>query len=159
VVEPRGAVALACAAVELTIGHAVAPDPATLVALPGRLERRGEEIRDGAHNPDGVRYLIDRLPTEDHVVVAAILADKDADEMLRLLAGAGRRMIATTTSSPRALPADELARRARRWFASVEVQDDPVVAVALAHELGTHVVVTGSLTLLADLARREAAGR
>jgi folylpolyglutamate synthase/dihydropteroate synthase len=31
------------------------------VAIPGRFERREGEIRDGAHNPDGVRYLVERL--------------------------------------------------------------------------------------------------
>ena len=33
------------------------------VELPGRLEQRGpSEVRDGAHNPDGARYLVERLP-------------------------------------------------------------------------------------------------
>ncbi|HET7745339.1 MAG TPA: Mur ligase family protein, partial [Gaiellaceae bacterium] len=35
------------------------------VSLPGRFERRGAEIRDGAHNPDGARYLVERLPPGD----------------------------------------------------------------------------------------------
>ena len=58
-----------------------APTP----ALPGRLERRESEIRDGAHNPAGVRYLVERLvdrASSDFTVVVSILADKDADAML-----------------------------------------------------------------------------
>ena len=159
VVETGGSVALACAAVEQLLGHAVSPEPARTVALPGRLERRPGEIRDGAHNPDGARYLVDRLPHADYVVVAAVLADKDADAMLSILARAGGTMIATATTSPRALAADELARVAERWFEHVEAQADPLLAVARAHELGETVLVTGSLTLLADLARREAVDR
>jgi dihydrofolate synthase / folylpolyglutamate synthase len=158
-VQSGGSVALAGAAVDALVGHAVARGPASIVSLPGRFERRPGEIRDGAHNPDGVRYLVDRLPRTDYVVVAAILADKDADGMLRELARAGGTMIATTSASPRALPAAELARLAERWFESVETEVDPVRAVARGHELADVVLVTGSLTLLADLAQREAASR
>ncbi len=159
IVQAGGSAALAGAAVEAVVGHAVVREPALAVALPGRLERRPGEIRDGAHNPDGARYLVDRLPKKDYVVVAAILGDKDVDGMLRILSEAGRTLIATTTTSPRALPADELARRAKYRFESVEIQADSEAALARAHELGAAVLVTGSLTLLADLARREAVGR
>ena len=31
------------------------------ISLPGRLERRGEEVWDGAHNPDGVAWLVRQL--------------------------------------------------------------------------------------------------
>ena len=37
----------------------------------------------------------------------------------------------------------------------MEVVDDPVAAVARAHELGEPVLVTGSLYLLGDLAQAE----
>jgi folylpolyglutamate synthase/dihydropteroate synthase len=41
----------------------------------------------------------------------------------------------------------------------VEVVDDPVAAVARAHELGEPVLVTGSLYLLGDLAQAEQRSR
>ena len=44
------------------------------VTLPGRLERRGDEVWDGAHNADGVRWLVARLDRDDYTVVASILA-------------------------------------------------------------------------------------
>jgi dihydrofolate synthase/folylpolyglutamate synthase len=125
------------------------------VALPGRLERRPGEIRDGAHNPAGVRWLAEQLPADDYTVMASILADKDVDAMLEGLAGVGERFVACGSSNPRALPADELAARARRWFAHVESREDPGDALALAHALGEPVLVTGSLYLLADLANDE----
>lgn len=140
-------------AAEAFVGHPVAADPT--VALPGRLERREAEIRDGAHNPDGARYLVARLPAADHTIVASILADKDVDEMLRVLRGAGARFVATRSSSTRALPAPELADRAAAHFDVVEVVEDPLRAVERGHELGEPVLVTGSLYLLGDLAQAE----
>ena len=71
--------------------------------------------------------------------------------MLRILRRVGSRFVATTSSSARALPADDLAEIARRHFDHVEIVDDPVAAVRRAHELGDPVLVTGSLYLLGDL--------
>jgi dihydrofolate synthase / folylpolyglutamate synthase len=140
-------------AAEAFAGHAIDADPS--VSLPGRLERREGEIRDGAHNPDGARHLVDQLDGDDYTVVASILADKDVDAMLAALRRAGRRFVATRSSSARALPAADLADLARARFDHVEVVDDPVAAVARAHELGEPVLVTGSLYLLGDLAQAE----
>jgi dihydrofolate synthase/folylpolyglutamate synthase len=140
-------------AAEAFVGHAIAAKPD--VSLPGRFERREGEIRDGAHNPDGARHLVEQLDRDDYTVVASVLADKDVDTMLRTLSRAGQRLVATTSSSPRALPAPNLAELARGYFDHVEVVDDPVAAVARAHELGEPVLVTGSLYLLGDLAQAE----
>ena len=136
-------------AAEAFLGEPVTAEPN--VRLPGRLEERPGELRDGAHNPDGVRWLVERLPGDDYVVVASILADKDAGEMVRLLARAGHIFVATESSNSRALPAAALADVARAQFADVHVVEDPVDAVRRAHSLGEPVLVTGSLYLLADL--------
>lgn len=121
------------------------------VTLPGRLEHRPREIRDGAHNPDGVAWLVERLPGGDYTVCASILADKDVDEMLRRLAVCGTRFVATESTNLRSLAAEVLGDHARRHFAVVEAVADPVAAVRRAHGLGEPVLVTGSLYLLADL--------
>ena len=132
------------------------PIPATPeVSLPGRLERRDGEVRDGAHNPDGVRYLVERLPPGEYTIVASILGDKDADAMLRQLRRVGRRLVATRASSSRALPAGALAALARRHFDDVVEEPDPVDALRRARDLGEPVLVTGSLYLLGDLAQAE----
>jgi len=140
-------------AAEAFAGHAIDADPE--VSLPGRLERRADEVRDGAHNPHGVEYLLERLPPGDYTLVVSILADKDADAMLRRLARAGTRLVATHSSSARALPPAEVAEVARRHFDHVEAIDDPLEALARAHELGEPVLVTGSLYLLGDIAEGE----
>jgi dihydrofolate synthase / folylpolyglutamate synthase len=124
---------------------------------PGRFDRVGEDVFAGAHNPAGVEWLLARLPRRDYVVVASILADKDADAMLRGLARAGRTLVATASKSSRALPAAGLADRARPYFEDVEAVDEPAAALARARELaggGGAVLVTGSLYLLADLTVR-----
>jgi dihydrofolate synthase/folylpolyglutamate synthase len=85
-----------------------------------------------------------------YVVCASILRDKDADAMLAGLARLGRILVATQSSSERALPAAQLAQAARRHFDHVETVPDPEAALARARALG-RPLVTGSLYLLADL--------
>lgn len=142
---------LAVAAVEAFLGRPVDPSVLEGVTLPGRLEHRPGEVRDGAHTPDGVRWLLDHLPAGDYTVLASILEDKDVDGMLERLATAGRRFVATRSSHPRALPASELAGRAEAFFERVEHDDAPAAALERAHALGEPVLVTGSLYLLGDL--------
>jgi dihydrofolate synthase/folylpolyglutamate synthase len=154
VVADGGARPLAVEAARAFLGTEVDDSALDEVRLPGRLERRDGEVRDGAHNPEGVRWLVERLGAERFTVVASVLADKDVDAMLHNLAGVGSRFVATRSSSPRALDADELAERARPYFATVEARDVPAEALQRAHELGEPVLVTGSLYLLADLEER-----
>jgi dihydrofolate synthase / folylpolyglutamate synthase len=133
-VETGGNAALAAAAASAFLGRRVVP---VHVQLPGRLEWRGDELWDGAHTPEAVRYIEPHLP-ELGAIVASILADKDVDEILRLLSAHAPVFVATT------------------FFAQVEAVDDPVRAVERARALGTPVLVTGSLYVLSDLAVRSA---
>jgi dihydrofolate synthase/folylpolyglutamate synthase len=143
-------------AAEAFAGHGI--DVEVEVTLPGRLERRHAEIRDGAHNLEGVAWLLDRLPPADYTVCASILRDKNAPAMVERLADAGTRFVATASSNARVLPAADLATIARERFARVEVVESPTAAVDRAHQLGEPVLVTGSLYLLADLAAAERDG-
>jgi dihydrofolate synthase/folylpolyglutamate synthase len=136
-------------AAEAFAGHGLEHD--VDVSLPGRFEWRGaDELWDGAHNPSGLDYLLQRLPERDWVVVASILADKDAPAMLERLGRAGNALVATRSSNARALEERELARRAEPFFERVEADPDPRRALERARRLGP-VLVTGSLYLLADL--------
>jgi dihydrofolate synthase/folylpolyglutamate synthase len=119
--------------------------------LPGRLERRGDEVWDGAHTPEGVDWLLARLPARDYALCVSILEDKRVAEVLERLDRAGSAFVATQSSNPRALPAAELAERAKAHFSEVEVVADPRKALARARASGRPVLVTGSLYLLADL--------
>jgi dihydrofolate synthase/folylpolyglutamate synthase len=127
--------------------------PLAEASLPGRLELGDREVRDGAHTPDAVDWLLERLPEpHDYVIVASILGDKDAAGILDRLARTGRTLVATASTNRRALPAEAVAVLARPRFDAVHTESDPAAALALAHDLGERVLVTGSLYLLADLA-------
>jgi dihydrofolate synthase/folylpolyglutamate synthase len=151
--------ALARTAAEQFVERPVASAAAERVRLPGRLERRGarpDEIWDGAHNLAGVLHLLGQLPRGPYVVVASILADKSVEAMLRALAQLGDTLVATASTNARALPAADLADLARPHFARVETVAEPAVARLRARELAGsdgHVLVTGSLYVLADLSR------
>jgi dihydrofolate synthase/folylpolyglutamate synthase len=148
--------AAALAAAEAFLGRPV--DGHADVRLPGRLERVGDdplEIWDGAHNLAGVGYILARLPATRYVVLASVLADKDVDGMLAALSVLGDRFIATSSSNTRAVPAQELAAWAASAFARVEAIEDPAEALAHARSIGEPLLVTGSLYLLADLAKDE----
>jgi dihydrofolate synthase / folylpolyglutamate synthase len=121
------------------------------VGLPGRLERRGDEIWDGAHTPEAVDWLLARLPARDHVLCVSILDDKRVDEMLERLRRAGSTFVATQSSNPRSIPAAELADRAEQHFEDVQTVANPRDALTRARAVGRPVLVTGSLYLLADL--------
>ena len=121
--------------------------------LPGRLERRGRELWDGAHNPAGAAWLRAHVDERYDVVVASILGDKDANAMLADLAQLAPSLIATQSTNPRALSADELARLAGAHFTHVTTEPDPERALTRARESTRGgILVTGSLYLLADLA-------
>jgi dihydrofolate synthase/folylpolyglutamate synthase len=139
-------------AAECFLGRPVAAE--VDVRLPGRFETRDDEIWDGAHNVEGVEWLLARLDRHDYTLVVSTLRAELADAMLSRLASAGRRLIATQSSSHRALPAAKVASLARPYFPEVEIEPAPHAALARARE-DPPVLVTGSLYLLADLAGRQ----
>jgi dihydrofolate synthase/folylpolyglutamate synthase len=152
---------LAVAAAEALLGTRVDPHRAEGLTIPGRLERRSDEpleIWDGAHNLAGVGYLLSRVPSRRFTIVTSILADKNVEGMLAALSALGDTLVATRSSNPRAVPAEELADRARKLFATVVVAPGPSEALAAGRRnAGPHgaVLVTGSLYLLADLSAGE----
>jgi dihydrofolate synthase/folylpolyglutamate synthase len=157
VVAGASNLALAAAAAEAFLGRPVDLHAADDVALPGRLERRGEhplEIWDGAHNLAGVGYLLPRLPDREYVLLCSILSDKRPELMLEALSVLGGTLVATESANARSLQAGDLASRAEPYFRHVEPFPDPQEArrraLALAGREGA-VVVTGSLYLLAEL--------
>jgi dihydrofolate synthase / folylpolyglutamate synthase len=160
VVTAGSNLALAVTAAESFLDRSVDPHAADDVALPGRLERRGEqplEIWDGAHNLAGIGWLLPRLPwvpSDGWTVLGSILRDKRPGMMLEALSVLGPTLVATESRSGRALPAAELAALASAHFERVEVEPEPAAARARVLELAGvegAVLVTGSLYLLAEL--------
>lgn len=137
------------------------------VTSPGRLEplRRGPVVLvDAAHNPAGAEALAnaleDEFATTRLVAVMAVLADKDAAGILEALEPVVEAVVVTTNSSPRCLPAVDLARIASEVFGENRVfQAQPLpeaidVGLALAERdapMGGHgVIVTGSVITAGD---------
>jgi dihydrofolate synthase/folylpolyglutamate synthase len=158
IVLARGNLELAVAAASAFVGKRVEPGAADSVALPGRFEVMGSaplEIWDGAHNPEGVRFLLELLPERDYVLVCSVVGDKDVETMLELFSKRSSHLVATVSANPRALAAEDLAARGAAYFSKVEVISDPVLALQRAREVAGPagaVLAAGSLYLLASLA-------
>jgi dihydrofolate synthase/folylpolyglutamate synthase len=126
---------------------------------PGRLERvptaAAEVILDAAHNPAGAtalsRYLTE-IGWTDCVLVFGAMRDKDVPAMLAALSPVCRRVVCTTASNPRAVPADELATLAAGiagW--TVDADSSPAAALERALRAGGRVVAAGSIFLIGPL--------
>ena len=87
------------------------------VVWPGRFQRVGRFIIDGAHNPPAARALAAALskyaPFTGSVptLIAGFCGDKDVDETLRILAPLVGKGIAVRTNNPRSLDPEELAQK------------------------------------------------
>jgi len=165
----RGNAALAVAAVELFSGGELdAAGVRTALAHttnPGRLEVISEQplcIFDGSHNPQGMqetmRALDQLLERRRLIAVGSVLRDKEVREMMQHLAPRCDIVFVTETSSPRVMPADDIAAMIAEFEKGPEVfvDPDPRSALMSAYRLATSnqvVLVTGSLTLIADLKR------
>ncbi len=103
---------------------------------------------DGAHNPDGVRALVNSLPEFDiapgYTLVFGAHPKKDISRMLKRMAETAGRIILTTV--PRLLKPNEVAAFMGRRM-GVSTESNLAAALASARALGKPVVVAGSLYL------------
>lgn len=130
---------------------------------PGRLEvaRTGPTVLiDSSHNPVGmeatVRTITESFDFTRLVGVLAIASDKDIAGVLDQLEPVLAELVVTQNSSPRSLPAEELAEIAEGTFGPERVHmaerlDDAIDrAIGLAEETGEYrgagVLITGSVT-------------
>ena len=141
------------------------------VTSPGRLEvvrTAPTIIVDAAHNPAGAKAsaqaVLESFNLSSLVLVVGILAEKDAvgilAELREVLGDIVTGICLTQSSSPRAIPADELVQDAvDAGFADEDIQveqglDNAIEwAVAKAEEnndLAGGVLVIGSITVVAE---------
>ena len=84
------------------------------VKWPGRFDRVGPFIIDGAHNPPAAKALASALgDLKGLSLVAGFCGDKDVDEVLSVLAPFAGRGYAVKTNNPRSLEASETAAKMR----------------------------------------------
>lgn len=134
------------------------------VRWPGRLEvvRRADPVilRDGAHNAHGMAATVESLralfPGQKLILLMGVMADKDVEEMLALLTPIAEAVVTVRPESPRAMPAEELADRVRRYqipaCACASVEEGLRIA-AMAAGPGGAVCALGSLYLAGEVRR------
>jgi folylpolyglutamate synthase/dihydropteroate synthase len=144
------------------------------VSSPGRLDilrRSPTVIADAAHNPAGMAVTVQALAESfnfDRIIgVVSVMEDKDVAGVLEELEPALSDIVITTNSSPRAMPAAELAELAIEIFGEDRVRvaeriDDAIdlaasmadvfdaEAVARGLPGGAAVLVTGSVATAGD---------
>ncbi len=122
--------------------------------FPARIEILSREpliILDGAHNPDGARALADTLRTAHQLnmtAVIGILEGKNPEQMLEILSPCFTHVYTVRPDNPRAVPAQQLAKMAKKHFAEVTACESVPQALRLAAEDAPRgFVVCGSLYL------------
>lgn len=170
--------ACALAAVEAFLGAGGEQAPAGLdrdvvragfagVDSPGRLEvlRGGPTIVvDAAHNPAGAAVLTEAMResfTFTRLVgVVGVLQEKDAEGILDALEPILDEIVVTQSTSPRAIPAEELGELAEEIFGEdrvhvrshlVDALDEAIGLVEAGGAVGGGVLATGSVTMAADV--------
>ncbi len=132
-------------------------------SMPGRLEvlsHRPTLVVDGAHNPAGVRRLVETLESAflvegDRRCVLGMLGGREVDDMVEPLVASGFvEFFCAPPRSPRAMSGADVAAAIRR--AGGVARDFSSVALALSHarELSGDedlVVAAGSLYLVAEV--------
>lgn len=162
-VYQRSNLTTALAAVTVALGHAPSPESVSIalggLVIPGRFEILRHDplvIVDAAHNPQSAHVLageLRRLFDGDAAIptlLLGVLDDKDARGIIRELCPLFDRIVVTASSSPRAVPATELASLvAEETGVRPEVTHD----VRAARELlsGEPIVATGSITVAGEV--------
>lgn len=161
--------AVAIAAVEAFLGGGTKPinfeilrSAVADLSSPGRLQLIPGDpdfLLDGAHNPAGAKVLANALRSDfaqqPLVGLIALLAEKDAVGVLTELSKSFDKLIVTESSSPRAIPAAELAELCSKvGIEGLAISDLDLALQAARAEAITlkgAVVVTGSISLVGDV--------
>ena len=130
------------------------------VSWPGRFELLRHApafLLDGSHNAHGMRATVqslrDRFPGQKFVFLVSIMADKDVDQMLSLLAPLAVRFVTVAAHTPRAMSAETLAEHIRAYGCRAEAAASIEAGVARAVELGGEgpVCALGTLYFSGDV--------
>jgi dihydrofolate synthase/folylpolyglutamate synthase len=120
---------------------------------------QGSEIwLDGGHNAEGGRVAaaalgdLEERVSRPLVVIAGMMANKDADAFLANFAGLTRHIIAVPIpGQDNAMPPERVADAARALGMRIEIADDVESALRaiarLAYEVPPRILITGSLYL------------
>lgn len=132
------------------------------VSWPARFEVVSDEpwfIVDGGHNPQCAEALAQSVenyfPESKRVLLLGILADKDHRKICEILAPHFDAFVCVTPTSPRALPAAELAEELKIYGKPLEIKpavgDGVRTALELAEETDAVVCAAGSLYICGEI--------
>ncbi len=100
------------------------------------LRREPTFIVDGGHNPHGIRATAQSLqrmfPGRKFTFVTGVMADKDVESILGIVAPIAEQFFTVRPDNPRAMAADELARRIRALGVPAEPCDSVAAGVERA---------------------------
>ncbi len=168
------ALAAARVALEHDVNVANACEALSRLVVPGRFETLRTDpllIIDAAHNPQSAQMLASEIAqrfitagTSEYVMentqqipgspmptlLIGVLADKDARGIVRALCPLFTRIVATASSSPRSIAAQELARIIEEETAIVPVIA-PTIADAKRMLAREPVIATGSITVAGEV--------
>jgi dihydrofolate synthase/folylpolyglutamate synthase len=125
---------------------------------PGRLERVGKFLLDGAHNPGGARALrayLDEFVHEPIILIFGVMKDKDVAKIAETLFPVASQIILTRPSNSRAMTAEKLADLVSEQIGDKRVATTGSVdeALSIAKELTSPdgvILVTGSLYMVGE---------
>ena len=131
------------------------------VVWPGRFQRVGNFIVDGAHNPPAARALRTALEAEDFRqktldLICGFCGDKDVGEVLSILAPVVKKGYAVRTNNPRSLSAAETAANMRAVgidavpCASIREAIDRASGTSNLKHSNTQTLICGSLFLAGE---------
>lgn len=128
---------------------------------PGRFEVISDEpyfVADGGHNPqcaESVAANVERyFPGVRRVFLVGILADKDYEQVMDILAKSADEFVCVTPNSPRALKAEELAETLKKYGKPVRAVGDIADGVDAARQAAGAdgmVCATGSLYMIGEI--------
>lgn len=127
---------------------------------PGRLERIGRYLLDGAHNPGGAQALreyLDEFVRTPITMIFGSMNDKDVGKIAAILFSRAAQLILTRPSNSRAASLDELLKTVPESLplaTRVFLADKPEAALAKAIEISSEndlILVTGSLYLVGEV--------
>ena len=113
---------------EYVINYIIGEADVSLVGLPARKEKIGNVLLDGGHNADAARFLAESI--SDETAVIGMMADKDIDAYLSIVAPKCKKIITTKPDNPRAIPAKDLKKLAQKYCRDVIAIDNPLEAVS-----------------------------
>lgn len=148
----NAATAIAC---KLLIDGKIEKSALSKVSWEGRFEMVSERpllIKDGAHNVDGAKALLESLQKHftNHkiVFIIGVLRDKEYRKMMELLCPLALAVYTITPDNPRGLPGEELADAVRPFCSEVNSCSSVEEAVCKAKQTSEQYELSGKRALI-----------